>query len=1151
MVDRDALLEPPSGTLIPLRHAGRGLRPAETSGQPAIAVGPGRWGGDPTWRPAAERTVDQYPVSRAKVTPPPLRETTLSRDRLLDWLGGHAHRRCVTVVAETGFGKTTLLADFTRRTPARCLWYRLDTGDRDPISFANYLVAAGREAVPSFGVHTLALLREMLTSRPSTELILSTLIAEMTALGDRSTILVLDDYHVVDEDPRARALMTRLLAEAPDRMSFVLLSRRPPRLALGRLVARGEAPHLDADDLRFSADETERLFRDVYRQPLEPEVLRKVEVRTEGWAAGLQLLHSSIRGRSPRDVRSFVEAISGAEGPLYDYLAEEVLADFEPEIQRFLTNCSILDDVTVELAQAIFATDDPPVSAGTIRGWAQIGHRSGLMTRHSELSTNLRYHPLMREFLERRLGQLVTPEELRGMHLRVARVAEATDWLASCRHYIKAGCEDDALRVLAANATKVLGSGQWGDGAELIHALRASDEDPRIAVILAREDIYGGRIEEGLSRLERFDLSALDGPTRGLVVQARVHALWWLGRTRELQPAVESVMSDQDVPEHLREIAAGILVTMASTTDGSLRVAETSLESLAAHQERDGMPFYAAISRHNLMFVRLFMGDFRGAIGDGERALELLARLPGVPEEIYPVQFGLARAFCELGDYSAARTHLERAVAGSTMGAVEQWFEAAALLPVLGDVTRSKELLGRGLSAPTSTVAQNQVAAMFAETRYSLLEGRFDLALDAMGTSYEEWVPTTTCAWASWLEVRCVVQLAARDYVGASSTADAGLVLAKLQGSKLLEGRFLLGQALASRSAEAVDRALEHASDMDLLMFAEALTRNLHLIGSAGTRIRDSIAGSPARWLPLLRRLLADPSDPSAVGAAALLEDMGEMTDVRLLRSLAKTRVKSFRGTDVGRALARRQSPRLQIHDLGRSRLNIGSRSVELSEMRRRSAGLLCFLLTRKRHTATRDQVLEALWPDTDPAAAVNSLNQTLYFLRRDIDPTYDDDYSAPYVHFESDLVWLDAELTAADSQAFHERATRAMATPGDVDEAEQTLALYGGRFAPEFEYEEWASGWRELLHAQYLHLGETLVARLIRDDRMWEAAELAVGVLHVDSGAEHLERELIWLYGALGARSAAAEQYGHYAEVQRAEYGVEPLSLEAIMSQR
>jgi LuxR family maltose regulon positive regulatory protein len=60
---------------------------------------------------------------------------TLQRDRLLDWLNVQIHHRIVLVTAEAGFGKTTLLADFARRTRVRTIWYRLDDDDRNWVKF--------------------------------------------------------------------------------------------------------------------------------------------------------------------------------------------------------------------------------------------------------------------------------------------------------------------------------------------------------------------------------------------------------------------------------------------------------------------------------------------------------------------------------------------------------------------------------------------------------------------------------------------------------------------------------------------------------------------------------------------------------------------------------------------------------------------------------------------------------------------------------------------------------------------------------------------------------------------------------------------------------------------------------------------------------
>ena len=101
--------------------------------------------------------VHGYPVQLAKVQGPPLREETLERPRLLDWLRVKVHGRVTMLLADAGYGKTTLLADFARRHRIRTLWYRLDDDDRDWVSFLHHLVAAGREYEPDFAPRTWSL----------------------------------------------------------------------------------------------------------------------------------------------------------------------------------------------------------------------------------------------------------------------------------------------------------------------------------------------------------------------------------------------------------------------------------------------------------------------------------------------------------------------------------------------------------------------------------------------------------------------------------------------------------------------------------------------------------------------------------------------------------------------------------------------------------------------------------------------------------------------------------------------------------------------------------------------------------------------------------------------------------------------------------
>ena len=127
--------------------------------------------------------VSGYPIQYAKVQPPPLREETLARHRLLDWLAAKVHHRIILVLADAGYGKTTLLADFAGRTRLRTLWYRLDEDDRDWISVLHHLVAAGREADPAFAPNTAAMLADKSLSGPTRDTVINVFMRELQSIA--------------------------------------------------------------------------------------------------------------------------------------------------------------------------------------------------------------------------------------------------------------------------------------------------------------------------------------------------------------------------------------------------------------------------------------------------------------------------------------------------------------------------------------------------------------------------------------------------------------------------------------------------------------------------------------------------------------------------------------------------------------------------------------------------------------------------------------------------------------------------------------------------------------------------------------------------------------------------------------------------------
>jgi len=207
---------------------------------------------------------------------------------------------------------------------------------------------------------------------------------------------------------------------------------------------------------------------------------------------------------------------------------------------------------------------------------------------------------------------------------------------------------------------------------------------------------------------------------------------------------------------------------------------------------------------------------------------------------------------------------------------------------------------------------------------------------------------------------------------------------------------------------------------------------------------------------------------------------------------------------------------------------------------------LTCYLLCRPQLSCTRDQVLEALWPDLDPLVAVNSLNQTLYFLRRVFEENYEEDLSPNFVHHDSDVIWLDPSLVTSRSVETQSLLRRLPREPSP-DDVEQLVDLYQGRFALDFEYEEWAQSHRDSIHAGYLEVVERSVLDDILTGHHERGIRIARRALNVDAKADNVEVSLLRLYLVTGAHSAAAEQYAHYSSVMRDELGIEPPTLDSL----
>lgn len=1114
---------------VTLAFSGRGA-----AGRP-IAVGPGRAVAAPDGSvPAEARGRMSYPIQPAKIQAPALREETLARTRLLDWLSVKIHSRVVFLVADAGYGKTTLLADFSRRTRLRTIWYRIDEEDRDWVGFLAHLVAAGREFDPEFAPRTAAILRSLEPGGPTREDAIETFLRELPTITGDGAALILDDFHLADEVADIRLIAREIVAHGPERLSVVFASRRPPAVPVAKLRSLGELAELGIADLRFSDSEVEQLFRETYHRPLEPDVLAELASRTEGWAASLTLVQAALRERSPAETRAFIRGLSGARDELHDYLAEEVVGDLSEMHQRFLMQTSILQRVTPELAQV--ATG---MSAIEVQSMMSEAERLGMLGRRSNRrSATQGYHPLVREFLEERLRAAVGTQGEAALHLQVARWAEHSDWHSAAFHYAAAADWVGVESVIGTHAEKIVASGAFAAAAAFIRDLSPDQHSAYADVILSRLASVEGDVASVAELAQR---ASNKDPDNDLVAANLLTARMLEGSMTDALKMAERLSATAG-SSLLRDVGNATVSLLDSSLAGDLRAAASVCEDLAETSERGGLDHFEGVSWLNAALMRRAQGNLERARYCAQRSIDALSRSSS-GRELASAHFVLGSIQAFQGNLFLGRATINAAGAPLRSAARDEYLvELAELEASLGDSEAAERALAEGpyASPDASAMARELVGGILL-----LRAGRFDAAARHLQGIWTD-VPAPSPGFQSHRHALEAVALRLAGDPRASQKANEATAFASAQGARPWLALATLAATAGTSDFSFAIVSMTAECRFVLTMGAELLARNLGALDEAAASVIAEVAATaPERWRPALRVEISQ-KNPSRLAAARLLDEIGDASDILRLRAVAREPRQSTSDRLLGRRLARRLAHQAHVADLGRVSISIGGTVVGTGDIRRKVLALLCFLLTRPKWTAAREEVMDALWPDADPSAAVNSLNQTVYFLRRVFEAEYSEETTAGYVHQDSDLVWLDRELVTSQSA----RCMELIATfekNRDPVAAESLAQMYGGRFALDFAYEDWSQDFREWLHVAYLHVVETQVRLDMNAGNYARGLSIARRALQVEPRNDELELSLLRLLRGTGSHAAAAEQYTRYADVLRDDLGVEPPGPDAV----
>ena len=236
----------------------------------------------------------------------------------------------------------------------------------------------------------------------------------------------------------------------------------------------------------------------------------------------------------------------------------------------------------------------------------------------------------------------------------------------------------------------------------------------------------------------------------------------------------------------------------------------------------------------------------------------------------------------------------------------------------------------------------------------------------------------------------------------------------------------------------------------------------------------------------------------------------------------------------------------LQIRMLGEFTIDTGAHAISSTDNRSRKIWLLlAYMICRRSHLVTQDELINQLWGEEDKSAnPANALKTMFHRLRTMLSQLegfsgYDliIRQSGSYAWNTDIPVDLDADLfeqlckEAAASQDEEQRFSRYL----------EALTLYQGDFLPRFSTESWVIPLSAYYHNLYLQAIEFVIPRLEAAGRMEEAISFTRKAVEIDPYNEPLYCYLMRELMALGDQQGVIAVYDTISDLLFTNFGVMP----------
>ncbi len=1058
------------------------------------------------------------PISKTKILLPKRRAELLTRKRLLDALYEFLDRKLILVSAPAGYGKTSLLIDLAHHSDLPFCWLALDPLDRDPQRFIAYFIAALTEHFRQFGSRSRSVLNTMTSLENGMEPLLVTLVNEIYDDIHEHFVLVLDDFHLLDDVQAIQYFVNRFAQLVGENCHLILSSRSLPELQdLTLLVAREQVGGLDFSDLTFTPEEIQALLAQNQQIRLSDDDAQKLIEATEGWITGLQFTDlNQLQSGGLNFQPSHAVGIS-----VFDYLGEQVIEHQTEALQLFLLRSSLLEEFDSKLCEAVLAPLYPES-----QNWSKLIEtilQKNLFA--LPVGTNgqwIRYHHLFRDYLQERMrGE--RPDEVFPILGRLAQFQEKQgQWERAYQLYKQLGNMDaladmieragipmyqnamltleswlkDLPPSIAQNRAGLLSlrgvveaaKGNLIDAVDLLSSaiikFREENNTGGLALALVRlgnaQRLIGKYVDAVNNADEAMQLTAVIDDLQWIYADAlrlkgisifrqglAFHSLNYLNRALDIYVRVKDTAT---IPVLLMETG------MVEGVMGNYNEAKASYEKALAIWRQVGNLIWQAGLLNNLAFLYQQHGEYELAVQNFEEGL-LCAQRSGYKRLEALIYLSLGDLYGEIEDFEIAEQNYGRA-SRLIRQLNERFLNNYSVLARANLALSKKELSNAHYildQVDTSIKASN---SNYEYGLYQLLCGR--LLLEEAGA-----------------EQAITVLMEAKHHLAEDGREMEG-VWSQLW---LAVAQFQVGDLIAAR--EGIKLVVQDPAHIK--HFAIVIARQL--------KDRLQTLQDDQELKPLLRGLL-EKVDRQANQLPRIR---------RQLRRLAQT-------IEIPTA-------RITIRAFGQGQVWVNSKLLTMADWQTQSVRELFFYFLAQDRPATKEKIGETLWSETDePVKLKLRFKNEIYRLRRAV--------GQDAILFENDRYRfnpaIDHEYDVEAFETYLSRARASSAPMEQIDFYQKAVALVQGHYLEDIGA-TWIWPERERLSQLYLSALLALAELHTKNAQMPKALGVCQRVLEYDPTFEAAYRLIMQIYSRMGDRASVIYTFQACEDAMRKAFDMPP----------